>query len=173
MDRANELFTRLKSAGIRVKVDDSDNSPGWKFAEHEMRGIPVRIELGPKDIEAGKCIAVRRVDREKIDVPLGELESRIPEILDEIHRIMSDKVRRTLVENTHTAGTFEQLREITAGRGGFVKTMWCGDESCELRVKDELGVSSRCIPLEQEHISDKCPICGGEAKHMIVWGVAY
>ena len=173
LDKAGELLARLKAAGIRAKLDDSDNSPGWKFAEHEMRGVPIRLELGPKDIEAGKCVAVRRVDGVKTDIALDDLEARIPAVLDEIHQLMSDKVRRTLEENTHTAETYEQLREITNVRGGFVKTMWCGDKECEMKVKDELGVSSRCIPTEQEHISDTCPICGKKAETMIVWGVAY
>ncbi len=132
-----------------------------------MRGVPIRLELGPKDIEAGKCVAVRRVDREKTDIPLSELEARIPAMLDDIHNIMSDKVRRNLAE------TFEQARELVNTKGGFVKTMWCGDVSCEQRMKDELGVSSRCLPFEQERISDTCPICGKPAEKMIVWGVAY
>ena len=173
LDKAGEVLDRLKAAGVRAKLDASDNSPGWKFAEHEMRGVPIRLELGPKDIEAGKCVAARRVDGVKIDIALDELEARIPVILDEIHQIMYDKVQRNLDENTHTAGTYDQLREIINERGGFVKTMWCGDKDCELKVKDELGVSSRCIPLEQEHITDTCPICGKKAETMIVWGVAY
>ncbi|MDR0915672.1 MAG: proline--tRNA ligase [Oscillospiraceae bacterium] len=173
LDAANELWQRLKNAGIRTKVDDSDNSPGWKFSEHEMRGVPLRIELGPRDIEASKCVAVRRVDGEKVEIPLTELEARIPALLDEIHDLMYAKALKHLNENIFTATTLDETRDIITTRGGFIKTMWCGDAACEVRMKDDAGVSSRCIPFEQEHIADTCPVCGKSADKMVVWGVAY
>jgi prolyl-tRNA synthetase len=171
--KAEELLARLKAAGVRAKLDVSDNSPGWKFAEHEMKGVPVRIELGPKDIEAGQCVAVRRPDGEKITVPLTELEQRIPEILEDVQKILFEKAKRNLEVNTHAAATLDGARKSLAESGGFIKTMWCGSLGCELKMKEELGVSSRCIPFEQERVGDACPVCGGPAKDMVVWGVAY
>jgi prolyl-tRNA synthetase len=173
LERAAELRDRLKRAGIRVKLDDSDNSPGWKFAEHEMRGVPLRIELGPKDIEAGRCVAVRRPDGVKLEVPLDALEARVPEILDDIHNLMYEKARLHLEENTRPATTLQEIKDIITEKGGFIKTMWCGDEACERKLKDDAGVSSRCIPFEQETLGDVCPVCGRQASTAVVWGVAY
>ncbi|MDR0906068.1 MAG: proline--tRNA ligase [Oscillospiraceae bacterium] len=173
LDKADELLKRLKKLGLRVKLDDSDNSPGWKFAEHEMRGVPLRIELGPRDIEAGKCVAVRRPDGEKIEVALDELEARVPAILDDIHGIMFAKAKKNLDENTRNAVTLDDAKRIIVEHGGFIKTAWCGDEACELAMKNDVGVSSRCIPFGQEHIADVCLVCGKPAKHTVVWGVAY
>jgi len=164
---------RIKAAGVRVKLDDSDGSPGWKFAEHEMRGVPLRIELGPKDLEEGKFIAVRRDNGEKLQVALAEAERRVPELLDDVQRGLFDKAKRNLEDNTHEARTLPDARQIIAEHGGFLKTMWCGDPVCEQRMKDEAGVSSRCLPFEQEHLGDTCPVCGGSADKMVVWGVAY
>ncbi|MEG1633961.1 MAG: proline--tRNA ligase [Oscillospiraceae bacterium] len=172
-DKAQELVARLKAAGLRVKGDFSDNSPGWKFAEWEMKGVPLRIEIGPKDIEAGKCVAARRDNGEKCDVSLAELETRIPELLDAVQLGMFDKAKKNLDEHTYTAKTTDEVCEALKNGGGFVKTMWCGDEACELAMKDKAGVSSRCIPFEQQRVGEVCPICGKPAKEMIIWGVAY
>jgi prolyl-tRNA synthetase len=173
LEKAEELRARLQAAGVRVKLDDSDNSPGWKFAQNEMRGVPLRIELGPRDIEAEKCVAVLRPTGEKVEIALAELEKRVPELLDDVHTIMYDRAKRNLDEHTHSAATLDEVKSLMSGVGGFVKAMWCGDESCETAMKDEAGISSRCIPFEQERISDVCPICGKPAKHTVVWGVAY
>jgi len=173
MDKANEVWQTLKTAGFRVKLDDSDNSPGWKFAEHEMRGVPLRIELGPRDIEAGKCVAVRRPDGEKIEVALDELTTRVAKILDDVHEIMFAKAKRNLDENTRVATTLNEAKTIIAEKGGFIKTAWCGNEECEVAMKNDVGVSSRCVPFEQEHIADVCPVCGKPSVKTVVWGVAY
>ena len=172
-EKAAQLVYRLKSAGFRVKSDMSDQSPGWKFAEHEMKGVPLRIEIGPRDIEKDQCLAVRRDSGEKISVPLGEIELRVGELLDEIQISLFDRAKENLTVNTRSAATMDEVKSIMAEHGGFVRTMWCGSADCELRMKEEAGVSSRCIPFEQERIGDACPICGKPSDSTVVWGVAY
>ena len=172
-EKAEELVARLKAAGLRVKGDFSDNSPGWKFANWEMKGVPLRVEIGPKDIENGQCVAVRRDNREKIVVKLDELEQRIPELLDVVQQGLFDKAKQNLDEHIYAAQTLEEAKQLQAEHGGFIKTMWCGDLACEMAMKEQAGMSSRCIPFEQEHLGDVCPVCGKPAKTMIYWGVAY
>ena len=159
--------------GLRAQGDFSDNSPGWKFANWEMKGVPLRVEIGPKDIEAGHCVAVRRDNGEKITVALDELEARIPELLETVQQGLFDKAKRNLDEHTYAAHSLAEAKELQEKNGGFIKTMWCGDLACELEMKDKAGMSSRCIPFEQEHLDDVCPVCGKPAKCMIYWGVAY
>ena len=172
-EKAEELIARLKAAGLRAQGDFSDNSPGWKFANWEMKGVPLRVEIGPKDIEAGHCVAVRRDNGEKITVALDELEARIPELLETVQQGLFDKAKRNLDEHTYAAHSLAEAKELQEKNGGFIKTMWCGDLACELEMKDKAGMSSRCIPFEQEHLDDVCPVCGKPAKCMIYWGVAY
>ena len=172
-EKAEELVSRLKAAGLRVKGDFSDNSPGWKFANWEMKGVPLRVEIGPKDIENGQCVAVRRDNREKIVVKLDELEQRIPELLDVVQQGLFDKAKQNLDEHIYTAHSLEEAKQLQEEHGGFIKTMWCGDLACEMAMKEQAGMSSRCIPFEQEHLGDVCPVCGKPAKTMIYWGVAY
>ena len=172
IEKAQELTERLRAAGIRVKCDSSDQSPGWKFAEYEMKGVPLRIEIGPRDIENGQCIAARRDNGEKTTIALEHLEAAVSELLEAVQKGLYDKAKKNLTENTHAARDLDEAKEIIA-RGGFVKTMWCGELDCELKMKEDLGVSSRCIPFAQENLGDICPICGKKAKHMVVWGVAY
>ena len=167
------VMDRLKSAGFRVKMDDSDNSPGWKFAEYEMKGVPLRLELGPKDMEQGQCVLVRRDSGEKVFVSLDKIEQTVGEMLDEIHNGLYARAKKNLEEHTFPAFSLEEAKATQAEKGGFIKTMWCGELECELKMKEEAGMSSRCIPLEQEHLADVCAICGKPAKHMIYWGVAY
>jgi prolyl-tRNA synthetase len=173
LDKAHELASRLKEAGVRVKCDESDRSPGWKFAEHEMKGVPLRVEIGPKDIENAQCVAARRDTGEKIFIPLSEVEARIPALLDEIQNNLYAKAKENLTVNTRKARTMEEIKAILGEHGGFVSTMWCGSQECELRMKEEADVTSRCIPFEQEKIGETCPICGGNGKKNIVWGVSY
>ena len=167
------VMERLKAAGLRVKMDDSDQSPGWKFAEYEMKGVPIRLELGPKDMEKNQCVLVRRDTGEKIFASLDGIEDTVKKLLDDIHDGLYAKALKNLEENTYPCASLEEVKEKMQARGGFAKTMWCGELACELRMKEEAGVSSRCIPLEQEHLSDTCAICGKPAKHMVYWGVAY
>jgi prolyl-tRNA synthetase len=170
---AEALTSRLKAGGLRVRIDTSEQSPGWKFAEHEMKGIPLRIELGPKDIENGQCVAVRRDNGEKITVGLSELEKKIPELLDAVQQGLYDKAKKNLTDNTRPALTLDKARDIIAGEGGFIKTMWCGGHACEMKMKEDVGVSSRCIPFEQENIDHSCIACGKPAEKMVIWGVSY
>ena len=171
---ANEaVMARLKAAGFRVKMDASEQSPGWKFAEYEMKGVPLRLELGPKDMEKNQCVLVRRDSGEKSFVPLDGIEDTVAAMLDSIHTGLYQKAKRNLEENTYACSTLEEVKEKMHSRGGFAKTMWCGDEACEVAMKERAGVTSRCIPFQQEHLGDVCPVCGKPAKHMVVWGVAY
>ncbi len=171
LEKAYELKERLK--GFRVKVDDTDKSPGWKFSEQEMRGIPIRVEIGPKDIEANKCVICRRDTREKIEVSLDELEVKAGEILDKIQVEMLERARAHRDSHTYVAKNMDEFRKIFAEKSGFVKAMWCGDQACEDQIKEELAVTSRCMPFEQENLADTCVCCGKPAKKMVYWGRAY
>ena len=173
LEKAEELKARLLKAGVRVKLDDSDNSMGWKCAQYEMKGVPVRVEIGPRDIEAGQCVLVRRNDGEKTVVSLENLESAVAEQLELVQKGMFDKAKRNLDEHIFEAHSLDEAKQLQQTHGGFIKTMWCGELDCEMKMKEEAGMSSRCMPLEQEHLDDVCPICGRKAKKMIYWGVAY
>ncbi|MEG1243846.1 MAG: proline--tRNA ligase, partial [Oscillospiraceae bacterium] len=172
LDKANELADRL-SKFCRVKLDDSDNSAGWKFAEYEMKGVPLRLEIGPKDIANNQCVLVRRDNREKIFVSLDELESKIPELLKLVHDGLYQKALNRREEMTYSVTTLDEMIENAENRPGFIKAMWCGDLACEEKLKEVAGVTSRCIPFEQERISDKCVCCGKSARNMLYWGKAY
>ena len=173
LEGACALRDRLTAAGYRVKMDDSDQSMGWKCAEYEMKGVPLRVECGPRDLENDQCVLVRRNDGEKTVVKLEDLEAAVEEQLALVHQGMYEKAKRNLDEHIYPAFSLEEARQLQQEKGGYIKTMWCGDLECELKMKDEAGMSSRCMPLEQEHLSDVCPICGKPAKHSIYWGVAY
>ncbi|MBO5867915.1 MAG: proline--tRNA ligase, partial [Oscillospiraceae bacterium] len=170
---ANALKDRLAAAGFRVKLDDSDNSMGWKCAEYEMKGVPLRVECGPRDLENGQCVLVRRNDGEKTVVALADLEAAVAEQLELVHQGMFEKAKRNLEEHIYPAATLEEAKELQEANGGFIKTMWCGELDCELKMKEVAGMSSRCIPFAQEHLGDTCACCGKPAKTMIYWGVAY
>ena len=173
LDKAAELRERLAKI-VRVKVDDSENSAGWKFAEYEMKGVPVRLEIGPKDIENNQCVLVTRHNREKHTVSLDELETAVPALLREVHDGLYQKALENRERHTYACRDMDEIIRVLAEQGdGFVKAMWCGDEACEDAVKEKTGVGSRCIPFEQEHLADTCVCCGKPAKHMVIWGKAY
>jgi prolyl-tRNA synthetase len=172
-EAAEKLLNRLKEAGLRAKLDLSDNSPGWKFAEYEMKGVPLRLEIGPRDLEQNQCVLARRDSGEKTAASLEGLEDTCAGLLDDIQASLFRKAKKNLDENIFPAASVGEAKEIITTRGGFVKTMWCGDEACEIRMKEEAGVSSRCIPFAQEDLGETCPCCGRPAKHMVIWGVAY
>lgn len=172
LEKAEELRERVSKVA-RVKLDSSDKMPGWKFSECEMKGIPVRVEIGPKDIENNEAVIVRRDNREKIVVSLDELESKITETLEVVQNALLEKAKKHREEKTYSAVTLEDFIEIADNKPGFIKAMWCGDEACENKLKEVAGVSSRCMPFEQEKLSDKCVCCGKEAKTMVYWGKAY
>ena len=173
LEKAAELEKLLKEAGLRVKTDDSDKSPGWKFAEAEMRGIPLRVEIGPKDIEAGQAILVRRDNREKVVVALSELSEKVADMLEAMQSEMLERARAHRDAHTYEARTYEEFKDIVANKPGFIKAMWCGDEECEKKIKEDTTATSRCMPFEQEEISDVCVCCGRKAKKLVYWGKAY
>ena len=172
LEKAEEV-KKMISGYCRAGIDCSDNSPGWKFAQYEMKGVPLRLELGPKDIEKGQCVLVRRDTREKAFVPLEELSTEIPRLLKEIHDSLFARALENRESRTFSATTLEELTKIADERSGYIKAMWCGDLQCEEKLKEVAGVSSRCIPFEQEKISDTCVCCGKPAKEMVYWGKAY
>ena len=173
MEKAAELRDVLGAAGIRAKLDGSDKSPGWKFSEQEMRGIPIRVEIGPKDMEQNQAVIVRRDNREKIVVSLDELGEKANEILESIQQDMLARAKAHLESHTYEAHTYEEFKDIVANKPGFVKMMWCGDEACEMKIKEDTTATSRCMPFEQEQLGDVCPVCGRPAKKLVYWGKAY
>ena len=160
-------------SGYRVKVDDTDKSPGWKFAESEMRGIPVRVEIGPKDIEAGQAILVRRDTHEKTAVSLDEIGQKVGELLDTIQRDMYERALAHREAHTYEATDFDTFTKTIEEKPGFVKAMWCGCQECEDKIKELTGATSRCMPFKQEKLSDTCICCGKPAAKMVYWGRAY
>ena len=169
--KAYELRDKLSS--YKVKVDDSDKSPGWKFSEQEMRGIPLRIEIGPKDIEANQAVIVRRDTREKIIVALDEIQTKVGEVLETMQSEMLERARNHRDTHTYQATNYDEFKETISNNPGFVKAMWCGDLDCELKIKEDTGATSRCMPFEQESITETCVCCGKPAKTMVYWGKAY
>ena len=173
LDRANELLKEL-SKDYRVKLDDRDQvSPGFKFNDWEMRGVPVRIELGPRDIENNKCIVVRRDTSEKIEVSLNELQTKLNDILEEIQTNMFNMVKENTTKRTTIALNMDEFKHNLEVNQGYIKAMWCGDADCEEKIHDETGAKSRCIPFNEEHLSDVCVYCGKPAKYMVFWGRQY
>ena len=178
LEKARELHDKLSACGIRVKTDDSDNSPGWKFAQYEMKGVPVRIEIGPRDIENGQCVAVTRHNGEKtflsLDNMLEDFKDGVLAKLEEVREGIYNIALENRKKHTYNCTTMDEIKQALEKNGdGFVRAMWCGDEECEDTVKAETGVGSRCIPFEQETLSDKCVCCGKPAKKLVYWGKAY
>ena len=172
-EAAAQLRDALAEAGLRVKLDDSDNSLGWKCAQWEMKGVPLRVEIGPRDIENGQCCMVRRDNREKSFVAVADAAESAKALLEQVHKSLYERALKNREENTYVAHSLEEAKALQDEHGGFIKTMWCEDPECEKRMKDEAGMSSRCMPFAQEHLGDVCAICGKPAKKMIYWGVAY
>ena len=173
LETVKAILEKLDAAGIRTKLDVSEQSMGWKCAEYEMRGVPVRLELGPRDLENGQCCLVRRDNREKVFAPIEGIEGSVKKLLDDIHDNLYAMAKKNLEENTFDLTTWEEVRDMAQGRGGFAHTKWCGSLECELAMKEKAGVSSRCMPLEQSGTTGKCPVCGKECTTDIYWGVAY
>ena len=172
IEKATQVYEGLKKY-CRAKIDVSDQSPGWKFAEYEMKGVPLRIEIGPRDIENGCCVVVRRDNREKNTVALDALETEIPKLLDAVRDGLYNKALNHRNEMTYDAHNMEEMIDLAENKPGFIRAMWCEDRECEEKLKELAGVSSRCIPFEQEEISGTCVCCGKPAKHMLYWGKAY
>lgn len=173
LEKAAELCNNLKK-NFRVKLDDSDKSLGWKCSQYEMKGVPVRVEIGPKDIEKNQCVIVRRDNREKLFVSLDNLEQEVAKALQAVHDAMYEKALENMQQKTFTATTYDEFCDIAKNKPGFIKAMWCGDAKCEEKIKDETGgVKSRCIPFEEENLSGVCVCCGKPAKHQVYWGKQY
>ena len=173
LEAANALADTLKAAGLRVKVDDSDQSPGWKFSEYEMKGVPLRVEIGPRDIAEGKCVIVRRDNREKSFVAIDSIVESVNAGLENLRVALYEKALKNREERTFVANDLEELKRIANEKSGYIKAMWCGDLECELKLKEEADVSSRCIPFGEGACGDKCVACGREAKKLVYWGKAY
>ena len=172
IEKAQEVKERL-SKQFRTDIDISDNSPGWKFAQYEMKGVPLRLEIGPKDIEQNQCVLVRRDNREKTFVSLDELESKVAELLQAVRDGMYQRALENRERRTFVARTLDEMVQVSNEHSGFIKAMWCGDAACEEKLKEVAGVSSRCMPFDQEQLSDTCVCCGKPAKSMVIWGKAY
>lgn len=173
LEKAGALAAALRTK-FRVKLDDSEQSTGWKFSQYEMKGVPVRLELGPRDIENGQCVLVSRVTGEKKIVSLDSVEESVEAMLRQVHDELVERARKNLAEKTYEARTYEEFLDIAESKPGYIKAMWCGDVACEDRIKDETGgVKSRCIPFVEDHLSDVCVCCGKPARHMVVWGRQY
>jgi len=172
LEKAKAIKEELEKLNIRVKLDDSDKTPGWKFSEYEMKGVPLRIEVGPRDLLNGVCTIAKRNDGTKKTVKLDEIHTEIPRLLKVIHEEMYQKALKNLADNIHEAHSLEELGEVV-NKGGYAKVMWCGDVECENKVKEMFNATSRCIPFAQIKIDDKCAICGKEAKYLILFAKAY
>ena len=172
IEKAQEVAERLKKVA-RVKADLTDKSPGWKFSEYEMKGVPVRLEIGPKDIEKNQCVLARRDTGEKVIVSLDNLEESVTNLLEDIQKNLFNKALENRKNKTYVAKNMEEFTDILDRHQVFIKAMWCGDKACEDEIKELTAATSRCIPFEQEEISDTCVCCGKKAKHMVVWGRAY
>ena len=157
----------------RVRIDESEKSPGWKFSEYEMKGVPLRLEIGPKDIENHQVVLARRDSGEKLTVPMDRLETEIPALLEDIQRSLYEKALANREAKTWTASDMDEFEAILNERTGFIKAMWCGSQACEDAIRERAGATSRCLPFEQERIGDACVCCGKPASKMVVWGKAY
>ena len=173
LDKAYELQAQLQAKGIRVKVDASDKSPGWKFSEAEMRGIPLRLEVGPRDLQNGQCVVAKRVNGEKLTLALDEtLPDKLAHLLDEVHEEMYQKALKFRDEHITDVTTYEEFKDVLNNKGGYVKMPWCGDEACEVKIKEDTAATSRCIDTDA-HADGVCPICGKKAKHIVYFARAY
>ncbi len=173
LEAATALKDKLAAAGFRVKLDDSEQSPGWKFSEYEMKGVPLRVEIGPRDIAEGKCVIVRRDNREKSFVSIDNIEAEVQNGLDNLISALYEKALANRENRTYTAHSLEELTAIANEKNGYIKAMWCGDLECEMKLKEVADVSSRCMPFDAEPIGDKCVCCGRDAKKLVYWGKAY
>lgn len=174
LDKADEVAESLKAKGIRVKVDDSDKSPGWKFAEAEMKGVPVRIEIGPRDLQNNQCVVAKRNDGTKQTIALDDqLPQAILDLMDTIHNEMYAKAEKFLNEHITETNDFNEFGKILDTKGGYIKTNWCGDQACELKVKDAYQATSRCYEPDEASDDAVCPCCGKKAKHIIYYARAY
>lgn len=167
------IKAQLEAASVRVKVDDSDKSPGWKFSEYEMKGIPLRVEVGPRDVLAGECVIVKRLDGEKIRVKLDNVAATVKSLMKTIHAEMLQRATANVAANTRTAVTYDEFKDLIQNQPGYVKTMWCGDVACEIKIKEDTTATSRCLPFDQTPVGTVCPVCGKKAEKVVLFAKAY
>ena len=173
VEKATEIYKELKEK-YRVKIDIRDNySNGYKFNDWEMRGVPVRIEIGPRDIDNGVCVLVRRDTLEKVIVELDKFSEILEKMLEDIQQSMYQECIKRNEQRTSVAINMEEFIQKINKNQGYIKTMWCGDEECENKIKEQTGAHSRCIPFTQEHLSDTCVVCGKKAQKEVIWGRQY
>ncbi|MGI5907692.1 MAG: proline--tRNA ligase [Christensenellales bacterium] len=174
LEKAKEICNTLGKAGVRVEVDDRETqTAGWKFNEWELKGVPVRLEVGPRDIEKGQVLACRRDTLEKLPLPMDSLPDSVTGLLDDIHGTILQKATAMRDARTYTALDFDGFVAGIAEKKGFVKAMWCGERACEDAIKDKTGATTRCIPFEQEKLGDVCVHCGKPAGAMAYFARAY
>ncbi|MCK9350337.1 MAG: proline--tRNA ligase [Clostridiales bacterium] len=173
LEEAEKLSKRLKALGLRVLLDDSDRMPGWKFSEHEMKGVPIRLEVGPRDIAEGRCIAVSRDNREKLELPLENVDTTVPELLEALHQRILLRAKKSLEARIVDRNDWESFVETMNTVPGFIRAPWCGEEACEAQVKEETTATSRCLIDGELPEGSHCVVCGKPARHMVYWGKAY
>ncbi len=173
LDACNGIKEELEKLGVRVKIDDSDKSPGWKFAESEMKGIPVRIEIGPRDLANNECVLAKRYNGEKTTMSIDTVSESVPTILQSIHDEMYQRALTNVLDNTRNTNDYEEFKKIINENAGYIRMMWCGDQACEEKVKKDTTATSRCMPFDQTPIGETCPICGKPAKHLVYWAKSY
>ncbi len=172
MKKCHEVYNELKEMGLRVKLDDSDKTPGWKFSEYEMKGVPLRIEIGPRDIQNNVLTIAKRNDGSKETISIDNVKEEVSRLLKKIHEEMYQAAFKNLLNNITEVHTYEELKEVV-NKGGYAKMMWCGDEACENKIKEDTNATSRCMPFDQTSFSEVCPVCGKKAKYVIYFAKAY
>ncbi len=172
MKKCHEVYDELKKSGIRVKLDDSDKTPGWKFAEYEVKGVPLRIEIGPRDIQNNVLTIVKRNDGAKEQISIDNVTSEVNHLLKRMHEEMYQAAFKNLLANIKEVHSYEELKEVV-NKGGYAKMMWCGNEECENKIKEDTNATSRCMPFDQTFFDDVCPVCGKKAKYVIYFAKAY
>jgi prolyl-tRNA synthetase len=174
LPKAREVLAAMRAAGVRAHLDDRDTQqPGFKYADWEMRGVPLRLELGPKDIEKDQCVLVRRDSREKAFTPLAGVPARVGELLDAIQRSLLERARKFVADNTTRVSSWDEFRQVMAGRRGFLVAGWCGDAACEAKIKEETKATVRVIPLEGDARPGSCVRCGRPSEREVYFAQAY
>ncbi|MCF7923787.1 MAG: proline--tRNA ligase [Candidatus Izimaplasma sp.] len=173
LEKAEEIKEKLQKLNIRVKLDETDKSPGWKFSESEMKGTPIRIELGPRDLKENKVVVVKRYNREKETISIDDIVDYIPKTLENIHQEMYNQALENVMKNTREAYDYETFKKIMNEKSGYVKMMWCGDDACETKIKEDTKATARCMPFDQTPIGEECPVCKRKAKHVVFYAKAY